>query len=241
MYTHILYLNACAGLQPPRDRKRANQAVRVRRGHGARGVRGRSSVRLGTPCAESNKRRQQRRGTFPLLHTPRTCCVLRRMLPTRKCPSQHARGTPGSGRSLARPLFTESPGQGLQSAGISFGEGSLAGIAFGEAQSAGIAFGEGDSAGISFREARQTENQQILPRQTKFRAHGPRQTRLRQEHPSPNGKPTEPPSPNAKASEAWWPAREKFATRAPRLRTYGIYLDAFICGMMRSLLFPIRI
>ena len=135
----------------------------------ARGVRGRSSVRLGTPCAESNKRRQQRRGTFPLLHTPRTCCVLRRMLPTRKCPSQHARGTPGSGRSLARPLFTESPGQGLQSAGISFGEGSLAGIAFGEAQSAGIAFGEGDSAGISFREARQTENRQNLPRQTQKR------------------------------------------------------------------------
>jgi hypothetical protein len=110
MYTHILYLNACAGLQPPRDRKRANQAVRVGRGHGARGVRGRSSVRLGTPCAESNKRRQQRRGTFPLLHTPRTCCVLRRMLPARKCLSQHARGTSGSGRSLARPLFTESPG-----------------------------------------------------------------------------------------------------------------------------------
>ena len=101
---------------------------------------------------------------------------------------------------------------GLQSAGISSGEGPLVGIAFREARSAGFSFGEGESAGFSFREARQTvfrqnrprqtENQQIRPRQTEFRERGPRQAENRQNLPRQTRYRQEPPAPNAKASEA---------------------------------------
>ena len=143
---------------------------RPERKTGAANVARDESVNSGMPRAGRLLRTSGRFVPTPTLLVP-TCCV--------PALSFAIKGANSIGR-VAIHGIARAPG--LQSAGISSGEGPLVGIAFREARQ------------TVFRQnrPRQTENQQILPRQTENRQNLPRQTRYRQE----------PPAPNAKASEA---------------------------------------